>query len=196
VITIAPVTLEGHGIRLEPMTGHHTEALAAAVADGQLWELWYTAAPKPEETGAYITTALEGLAGGHMLPWIVRELASGRVVGSTRYHDIVAPIDRVEIGYTWYSQSWQRTHVNTTCKLLLMTHAFQTLGCAVVALRTDRFNVRSQRAIERLGAQKDGVLRHHGVRKDGSPRDTVIYSILAGEWPDVKRNLESRLSRA
>jgi RimJ/RimL family protein N-acetyltransferase len=130
-----------------------------------------------------------------MLPWVVRDLATDAVIGSTRYHDIVAAIDRVEIGYTWYSASWQRTHVNTTCKLLLMMHAFETLGCRVVGLRTDRFNVRSQRAIERLGAQKDGVLRHHGVRKDGSPRDTVMYSVLAAEWPDVKRNLESRLSR-
>jgi RimJ/RimL family protein N-acetyltransferase len=195
MITIAPVTLEANGVRLEPMTPNHADALAAAVRDGRLWELWYTATPDPSDAGAYIATALDGLRNGQMLPWVVRDLATDAVIGSTRYHDIVAAIDRVEIGYTWYSASWQRTHVNTTCKLLLMMHAFETLGCRVVGLRTDRFNVRSQRAIERLGAQKDGVLRHHGVRKDGSPRDTVMYSVLAAEWPDVKRNLESRLSR-
>src|SRR5207249_7418211 len=121
--------------------------------------------------------ALKGQHDGHMLPWAVRELASDRVVGSTRYHDIVREIDRVEIGYTWYAQSRQRTHVNTTCKRLLLAHAFDTLACKVVGLRTDPFNFRSQHAIERLGARKDGVIRHYGVRRDGSPRDIVIYSI-------------------
>jgi len=130
-----------------------------------------------------------------MLPWVVRDLASGAIVGSTRYHDIVPAIDRVEIGYTFYAQSHQRTHVNTTCKRLLLGHAFDTLGCKVVGLRTDNFNFRSQRAIEALGAKKDGVVRHHGIRRDGSPRDTVIYSILAAEWPDVRRHLELRLAR-
>jgi len=195
MITLAPVTLEGHGIRLEPMTPGHAEALATAAADGRLWELWFTAVPDSDEVGAYIATALDGQRNGHMLPWVVREAASGAVIGSTRYHDVVAAIDRVEIGYTWYAASWQRTHVNAACKLLLMSHAFETIGCQVVALRTDRFNFRSQQAIERLGARKDGVLRHHGVRKDGSPRDTVMYSVLASEWPDVRRNLELRLSR-
>ena len=195
MITLCPVTLEGHGVRLEPMSAAHADALAAAVADGRLWELWYTAVPHPSAVDDYITTALAGLRDGHMLPWVVREADSGRVVGSTRYHDIVAAIDRVEIGYTWYVASWQRTHVNSACKLLLMTHAFESLGCQVVALRTDRFNFRSQQAIERLGARKDGVIRHHSMRKDGSPRDSVMYSVLAYEWPEVRRNLELRLSR-
>jgi RimJ/RimL family protein N-acetyltransferase len=130
-----------------------------------------------------------------MLPWAVREISSGRIVGSTRYHDIVAPIDRVEIGYTWYGASWPRTHVNTACKLLLLAHAFDTLGCAVAGLRTDNFNFRSQRAIEALGAKKDGVLRHHQARRDGTARDSVMYSILESEWRDVRRHLEHRLSR-
>ncbi|HXI35225.1 MAG TPA: GNAT family protein, partial [Gemmatimonadales bacterium] len=122
-------------------------------------------------------------------------LASDTIIGSTRYHDILPAMDRVEIGYTWYAQSRQRTHVNTTCKLLLLRHAFDTLGCQVVGLRTDNFNFRSQRAIEALGAKKDGVIRHFGVRRDGSIRDTVMYSILAAEWPDVRRHLELRLQR-
>ena len=195
MITIAPVTLEGHGVLLEPMQAGHADALVAAAADGQLWDLWYTAIPSPDEANAYVATALAGLRDGHMLPWVVREQRSGDVIGTTRYHDIVAAIDRVEIGYTFYSASWQRTHVNTACKLLLMSHAFETLGCRVVGLRTDRFNLRSQQAIARLGAKLDGILRHQGVRKDGSARDTVMYSVLVDEWPDVKRNLESRLRR-
>jgi RimJ/RimL family protein N-acetyltransferase len=125
----------------------------------------------------------------------VRDLTSGAIIGTTRYHDIVAAIDRVEIGYTWYAKSRQRSHVNTTCKLLLFTHAFESLGCKVVGLRTDNFNFASQRAIERLGARKDGVLRHHVARRDGSARDSVMYSVLAGEWPDVKRHLSARLAR-
>src|SRR5262245_14412782 len=130
-----------------------------------------------------------------MLAWAVRELTSGSIIGTTRYHDIVAAIDRVEIGWTWYAKSWQRSHVNTTCKLLLFTHAFESLGCKVVGLRTDNFNFASQRAIERLGARKDGVLRHHYARRDGSVRDSVMYSVIASEWPDVKRHLELRLAR-
>ena len=125
----------------------------------------------------------------------MRELATGAIIGTTRYHDIDAEIDRVEIGYTWYAKRWQRSHVNTTCKLMLMTHAFETLGCKVVGLRTDRFNFASQRAIERLGAQKDGIIRHHRRRRDGTVRDTVMYSILEQEWPDVKRHLLLRLAR-
>lgn len=196
MITVVPVTLEGHGVRLEPMQAEHGDALAAAAGDGHLWDLWYVAVPPPEKMAAFVADALNGLRDGHMLPWIVRELRTGTLIGTTRYHDIVAAIDRVEIGYTFYAASWQRTHVNTACKLLLMTHAFETVACGVVGLRTDGFNFRSQQAIERLGAKKDGVLRHHGVRKDGSPRDTVMYSVLAHEWPDVKRNLELRLRRA
>jgi RimJ/RimL family protein N-acetyltransferase len=130
-----------------------------------------------------------------MLPWAVRELKSGTVVGSTRYHDVLAEVDRVEIGYTWYAQRWQRTHVNTSCKLLLLSHAFETVGCKVVGLRTDNFNFASQRAIEQLGAKKDGVIRHHYARRDGSVRDTVMYSVLASEWPDIKRHLKLRLDR-
>ena len=190
-----PIILERGGIRLEPMETRHAADLAAAAEDGALWELWFTSVPKPAEVDAYIASALLGRDEGHMLPWVVRDVASGAVVGSTRFHDIVTPIDRVEIGYTWYGASWQRTHINTACKLLLLSHAFDTLGCKVVGLRTDRFNVRSQRAIEALGAQKDGILRHHQARRDGTVRDTVMYSILASEWPDVRRNLEHRMGR-
>jgi N-acetyltransferase len=195
MITVNPIQLEGHGVRLEPLTPAHADALRRAVDDGRLWELWYTVVPEPAQVDGYIETALAGQRDGRMLPWAVRELTGGTIVGSTRYHDIVREIDRVEIGYTWYAQSWQRTHVNTTCKLLLLQHAFETLGCQVVGLRTDNFNFASQRAIEALGAKKDGVLRHHHPRRDGSARDSVMYSILAGEWPDVRRNLELRLAR-
>lgn len=195
MISPAPVTLEGHGVRLEPLAPGHQDHLALAVQDGRLWELWYTAVPEPESIAAYLAEAFEGQQAGHMLPWAVRELQTGAIVGSTRYHDIVAEIDRVEIGYTWYAASWQRSHVNTACKLLLLTHAFETLGCQVVGLRTDNFNYRSQRAIAALGAKLDGVIRHHRPRRDGTVRDTFMYSILAHEWPDVKRHLTLRLSR-
>ncbi len=196
VIALEPVTLEGHGVRLEPLARAHAEELATAVTDGRLWELWYTVVPEPEHVGAYIEEAFEGQRAGHMLAWAVRELGTGTIIGSTRYHDIVPDIDRVEIGYTWYASRWQRSHVNTACKLLLLTHAFDTLGCRVVALRTDNFNFRSQRAIEALGAKRDGVIRHHRRRRDGSVRDSVMYSILAEEWPDVARHLNLRLDRS
>jgi RimJ/RimL family protein N-acetyltransferase len=195
VISLSPIALEGQGVRLEPLAPKHESGLASAAADGQLWELWYTAVPEPNHVERYITDALEGQAAGHMLPWAVRELATGSVVGSTRYHDVMAPIDRVEIGYTWYAARWQRSHVNTASKLLLLDHAFETVGCRVVGFRTDNFNFRSQRAIEALGAKHDGVLRHHQARRDGTVRDTVMYSILSGEWPDVKRHLTTRLLR-
>ena len=195
MIFLSPVTLEGHGVRLEPMTPGHAEGLRTAARDGELWKLWYTAVPEPENTDAYIATALEGQSHGLMLPWVVRELATDRVAGSTRFHDVVAAIDRVEIGYTWYAERWQRSHVNTACKLLLFGHAFETLGCAVVGLRTDNFNHRSQRAIEALGAKRDGIIRHHQARRDGSARDSYMYSVLAHEWPDVKRHLELRMAR-
>ena len=195
MITLTPVTLEGHGLRLEPLAREHEAPLATAAADGRLWELWYTSVPAPDTIATYVADALAGLATGVMLPWAVRDLASGEVVGSTRYHDIVAPIDRVEIGYTWYGARWQRSHVNTAAKLLLLTHAFEDVGCAVVGLRTDNFNFRSQRAIEALGAKRDGVLRHHQARRDGTVRDSVMYSILAAEWSDVKRHLALRLAR-
>jgi len=195
VITLSPVTLEGHGVRLEPLSPDHHEGLSAAAADGRLWELWFTSVPGPQETGSYIATALEGQRAGHMLPWAVRELATGTIAGSTRYHDIAAPIDRVEIGWTWYGARWQRSHVNTACKLLLLTHAFETTGCRVVGFRTDNFNFASQRAIAALGARHDGVLRHHQARRDGTVRDSYMYSILVAEWPDVKRHLATRLAR-
>jgi RimJ/RimL family protein N-acetyltransferase len=195
MIEVQPLTLEGHGLRLEPLAYEHHDGLAAASADGRLWELWFTAVPEPEQTRAYIADALAGQSKGHMLPWAVRELTSGAIIGSTRYHDIVKSIDRVEIGYTWYAKRWQRSHVNTGCKLLLLSHAFDTLGCKVVGLRTDNFNFVSQRAIEALGAKKDGVIRHHLARRDGTVRDSVIYSIIASEWPDVKRHLDLRLAR-
>lgn len=195
MINPVPVVLERGSVRLEPMSQEHIPALREAAADGALWELWFTAVPAPGETEAYVTTALGGLEDGHMLPWVVRDLKSGAVVGSTRYHDIVTAIDRVEIGYTWYAKSWQRSHVNTTCKLMLLAHAFDTLGCRVVGLRTDNFNFRSQKAIEALGAKKDGVIRHHMARKDGTVRDSHLYSIVRDEWPGVQRHLESRLKR-
>ena len=195
MIAPTPVTLEGHGVRLEPLAAAHEEGLAAAAADGRLWELWFTAVPEPARIARYVADALAGQQAGHMLPWAVRELETGAVAGSTRYHDIVPPIDRVEVGYTWYAATWQRSHVNTACKLLLLAHAFETLGCKVVGLRTDNFNFASQRAIEALGAKKDGVIRHHQARRDGTARDSVVYSILAAEWPDVKRHLVTRLAR-
>jgi N-acetyltransferase len=195
VISPKPVTLEKGGIRLEPLSPEHYDGLIKAASDGELWKLWFTSVPEPGATMNYIRDALKGQADGHMLPWAVRDLADNTIVGTTRYHDIVPAIDRVEIGWTWYAQRCQRSHVNTTCKLMLLEHAFESLGCAVVGLRTDNFNFRSQRAIEALGAKKDGVLRHHQARRDGSARDSVMYSILKSEWPDVKRHLELRLSR-
>lgn len=195
MIAPVPVILEGHGVRLEPLAESHAPDLAAAASDGRLWELWYTSVPAPDETSTYIASALAGQRAGHMLPWVVREQATGAIAGSTRYHDIVAAIDRVEIGYTWYAARWQRSHVNTACKLLLLAHAFETLGCAVVGLRTDNFNVASQRAIAALGAKQDGVLRHHQARRDGTVRDSVMFSILRSEWRDVQRHLTLRLAR-
>jgi RimJ/RimL family protein N-acetyltransferase len=195
MISVEPIVLEGHGVRLEPLTAAHQEGLAAAAADGRLWELWFTSVPGPPDTEKYIADALAGQQAGHMLPWAVRELATGTIAGTTRYHDIVPQVDRVEIGWTWYAARWQRSHVNTACKLLLLGHAFDTVGCQVVGLRTDNFNFASQRAIEALGAHKDGVIRHHMARRDGTVRNTVIYSILAAEWPDVRRHLALRLAR-
>ena len=195
MISPQPVTLEGYGVRLEPLSLSHEKDLAEAAKDGRLWELFFTSVPEPENTRKYIEDANKGRERGEMLPWAVRDLKTNAVVGSTRYHDIVAAADRVEIGYTWYARRCQRTHVNTACKLLLFTHGFETLNCKVVGLRTDNFNFRSQRAIEALGAKKDGVIRHHWPRRDGSIRDTVIYSVLAAEWPDVKKHLLFRLKK-
>jgi RimJ/RimL family protein N-acetyltransferase len=187
--------LETAQLRLEAMTSDHAAALEAAARDGELWNLRITSVPAPGEAPAYIAAALKGQAEGHMLPFIVRDLPSGRVIGTTRYHDIVPAVERLEIGYTWYGKSWQRSHVNTTCKLLLLTHAFEALGAQLVGWRTDNFNHASQRAIERLGARKDGVLRHHALRRDGTVRDTVMYSLSAGEWPEVKAQLQYLLAK-
>ena len=195
MIKLVPVALEGNGVRLEPLAASHEKDLAAAAADGRLWELFFTSVPEPAQTADYIRLALRKQESGEMLPWAVRELKSGAIVGSTRYHDIILEANRVEIGWTWYAQRFQRTHVNSACKLLLFEFGFEKLGCKVIGLRTDNFNFRSQRAIEALGAKKDGVIRHHHPRRDGSVRDTVMYSVLAGEWSDVKKNLLFRLNR-
>jgi RimJ/RimL family protein N-acetyltransferase len=189
------VILQGGSVRLEPMTADHAAALEAAARDGELWNLRVTSVPAPGEAAAYVSTAAKGGEDGHMLPFVVVDTASGRVIGSTRYHDIVPAVERLEIGYTWYGRSWQRTHVNTTCKLMLLQHAFETLGAQLVGWRTDNYNFASQRAIERLGAKKDGVLRHHALRRDGTVRDTVMYSLAAGEWPSVKAHLRHQLTR-
>jgi RimJ/RimL family protein N-acetyltransferase len=195
MIHVSPRQLEGHGVRLEPLTHAHADELSRAAADGELWRLWFTAVPEPADTKGYIDKALAGQQSGKMLPWAVRNLRDNAIVGSTRYHDIVPEIDRVEIGYTWYAKSWQRTHVNTSCKLLLMTYAFEELRCKVVGFRTDKFNFASQAAIEALGAKKDGLLRHFSTRRDGSARDVVMYSALDHEWPEIKFHLEQRLAR-
>ncbi len=195
MIKVVAQPLERHGVRLEPLTPDHENGLKAAAQDGRLWELFFTSVPEPENTARYIQDALKGQERGDMLPWAVRDLKSGDIVGCTRYHDIVPAADRVEIGYTWYAKRCQRSHVNTACKLLLFEYAFEDIGCQVVGLRTDNFNFRSQRAIEALGAKKDGVIRHHAPRRDGSVRDTVMYSVLENEWPAVKTHLELRLRR-
>jgi N-acetyltransferase len=192
-----PITLEANGVRLEPLQPSHAAALRDAAADGELWKLWYVAVSglAPGKEQGYVEAALEGQRTGDMLPWVVRELSTDTIVGSTRYGHIIREIGRVEIGYTFYAQRWQRTHVNTTCKLLLLRHAFDDLGCAVVGFRVDDLNVKSQIAVEALGAKKDGVIRQFEVRADGSARDTHFYSIVAEEWPDVRRRLEERLRR-
>jgi RimJ/RimL family protein N-acetyltransferase len=193
MIKVEALGLELNGVRLEPMNAAHAADLAAAARDGELWKLRVTSVPEPGAEADYIAQALTMQAAGSRLPFVVRELAGGRVIGSTSLHDIVPDIDRVEIGYTWYAQSWQRTHVNTTCKLMLLRHAFETLGCEVVGFRTDNFNHASQNAIARLGAKRDGAIRHHARRRDGTVRDTVMFSIVAGEWPEVRAHLEYRL---
>ena len=193
---VEPVTLRANGVRLEPLALEHEAGLAAAAADGELWRLRITSVPTPQETRAYIETALQMRAAGNRFAFAVLDDASGEVLGSTSYHDILPAVQRVEIGYTWYAQRCQRTHVNTTAKLLMMGHAFDTLGCHVVGWRTDNFNFASQRAIERLGAKKDGVIRGHALRRDGTIRDTVMYSMTAEEWPSARRHLAHLLERA
>lgn len=191
----APTTLHGYGVTLLPLSDAHANALEEVVHDGRLWELRVTSIPEPGGVAAYIKQALAGQKDGIMLPFAVVDDQSKDIIGCTRYHDIMPALGRLEIGYTWYGQRWQRSHVNTATKLLLLRHAFDTLGSKAVGWRTDNFNLASQRAIERLGAHKDGVLRHHALRRDGTVRDTVLYSLLAGEWPEVEKHLEYQLMR-
>jgi RimJ/RimL family protein N-acetyltransferase len=186
---VQPVTLRDHGVRLEPLALSHEDGLRAAAADGELWKLRVTSVPAPDETRAYIETALQMREAGDRFAFAVIDDATHRVLGSSSYHDILPNVKRVEIGYTWYAKSQQRSHVNTTCKLLMMGHAFDALGCRTVGWRTDNFNFASQQAIERLGARKDGVIRGHAMRRDGTIRDTVMYSMTAGEWPEAKAQL-------
>lgn len=193
--TVAPSLLADARVRLEPLVPAHAPALETAAADGRLWELFYTAVPAPGEAAAYIDAALRGQSEGRMLAFAVREIASDTIIGSTRYCNIDAGLPRLEIGYTWYAARWQRTHVNTVCKRLLLAHAFEVMGCVAVELRTDMLNQASQRAIERLGARRDGVLRQHQRRRDGSLRDTAVYSITAAEWPALRKLLDLRLAR-
>ena len=194
-MVVAPVVLEGQHIRLEPLQKNHLAGLAAVGLDPELWR-WI---PRPvrtiDEMAGYIETALREKEQGASLPFALVERQTGRPIGSTRYGNIERINRRVEIGWTWVTREWQRTAANTEAKYLLLKQAFETLGCKVDGLRTDNFNFASQRAIERLGAKKDGVIRHHAQRRDGSVRDTVIYSVLASEWPDVKKNLLLRLAR-
>jgi N-acetyltransferase len=192
---IEPVNLSARGVRLVPLTSDHEAGVKAAAADGELWQLRITSVPEPENTAAYIATALKMREAGDRFAFAVIDELTGDVMGSSSYHDILPAVKRVEIGYTWYAKRYQRTHVNSTCKLLLMTHAFETLGCNVVGWRTDNFNYASQQGIERLGAQKDGVIRGHALRRDGTIRDTVMYSMRAGEWPEAKAQLLYRLNK-
>jgi len=186
---VEPVVLSARGVTLVPLTLAHEDGLRAAAADGELWKLRITSVPEPDQTRKYIEDALAMRDAGNRFAFAVLDAASGKVLGCTSFHDIVPALKRVEIGWTWYAKSAQRSHVNTTCKLLMMTHAFETLGCHVVGWRTDNFNFTSQAAIERLGAKKDGVIRGHALRRDGTIRDTVMYSMRAGEWPEARAQL-------
>jgi RimJ/RimL family protein N-acetyltransferase len=192
---VNPITLSDRGIELRPMTTEHEAGLRSAAADGELWNIRVTSVPEPEQTRQYMEDALAMREAGHRFPFVVVESDSGRVLGTTSFHDIVPAIRRVEIGWTWYAKSVQRSHVNTTCKMLLLTYAFETLNCHVVGWRTDNFNFASQAAIERLGAKKDGVIRGHALRRDGTIRDTVMYSLRSGEWPEVKAQLMHALNK-
>jgi len=186
---VEPVSLSARGIQLVPLSLAHEAGLCSAAADGALWNIRVTSVPEPGNTRQYIEEALAMHEAGSRFAFAVLEAATGTVLGCTSYHDILPAVKRVEIGWTWYAKRCQRTHVNTTCKLLLLTHAFETLGCHVVGWRTDNFNFASQAAIERLGAKKDGIIRGHALRRDGSIRDTVMYSLRSGEWPEVKAQL-------
>jgi len=189
-----PVTLRGQHARLEPLSKEHREGLVEAVKDGELYTIWYTAIPTPENVAKEIDRRLGLQASGSMLPFTVFD-AGGKIVGQTTYMNIDAANRRVEIGSTWYAKSAQRTALNTECKLMLLTHAFESLACIGVEFRTAFFNHASRRAIERLGANQDGILRSHQLYTDGSLRDTVVFSIIAGEWPPVKRHLQFKLDR-
>jgi RimJ/RimL family protein N-acetyltransferase len=190
------ITLSGRRASLEPLSVAHHDDMVGAVRDGELWQLWYTSVPAPEGMHAEIERRLALQQAGTMLPFAVRSRASGRIVGMTTYMNIDVNNRRVEIGSTWYARSAQRTPLNTECKLLLLTHAFETLACIAVEFRTSFFNHASRRAIERLGAKQDGILRSHQRHSDGSLRDTCVYSILAHEWPAVKRHLQFKLERS
>ena len=190
-----PVTRSGRHVRLEPLAMEHAPGLRAALLDGHLWRLWYTAVPTPETIEAYIETALQGQAAGTDLPFVVRD-GAGEIVGCTRYCRIEQANHRLEIGYTWYAQRVQRTALNTEAKRLLLGHAFDALACIAVEFRTHRFNHQSRRAIERLGAQFDGMLRCHQRAANGSLRDTAVYSITADEWPSVRAHLDFQLTRS
>ena len=192
---IEPVTLSARGLALVPLALNHENGLRLAAADGELWTIRVTSVPSPTQTRQYIEDALAMREAGHRFAFAVTDQATGAVLGCTSFHDIVPAVKRVEIGWTWYAKRCQRTHVNTTAKLLMMTHAFEALGCQVVGWRTDNFNFASQTAIERLGAQKDGVIRGHALRRDGTVRDTVMYSMRSGEWPEAKAQLRYLLDR-
>ncbi len=192
---LAPVTLAGRHATLEPLAQDHCAELQLAVRDGELWRLWYTAIPAPDGMAAEIDRRLGLHAVGSMLPFAVRAMATGRIVGMTTYMNVDQANRRVEIGSTWYARSVQRSALNTECKRMLLGHAFETLDCIAVEFRTSVFNTASRRAIERLGARQDGVLRNHTRHADGTLRDTVVFSILPQEWPAVKSHLDFQLAR-
>ena len=192
---IEPVTLRGRVATLEPLAVEHTAALVAAAADGELWRLWYTSVASPERMHDYVAAALDMRERLDAMPFAVRENASGEVVGCTRFFNVDATNRRVEIGATWYARRVQRTSLNTECKLLLLTHAFEVLACIAVEFRTHWFNHQSRAAIARLGAKQDGVLRNHQLMPDGARRDTVVFSIIDGEWPAVRQHLRHQLDR-
>ncbi|WP_398482011.1 GNAT family N-acetyltransferase [Tardiphaga sp.] len=189
---LEPVTLNGPHARLEPLAKAHSDGLIAAAQDGDLSKIWYTAIPSPEKMDAEIDRRLSLQASGAMLPWTVKD-ATGKIAGMTTYMNVDAANRRVEIGSTWYGKWVQRTALNTQCKLLLLQHAFEKLDCIAVEFRTHFFNHQSRRAIERLGAKQDGIMRNHQIAPNGTLRDTVVYSILPGEWPTVKAHLTYQL---
>jgi N-acetyltransferase len=192
---IAPVTLQGRHVTVEPLGAAHLDAVRAAANDGELWRLWYTSVPAPERTSAWLAAALDMREKQGAMPFVVRDNTDGSLVGSTRYFNVDAVNRRLEIGHTWYAKRAQRTAINTECKLLLLTHAFETLRCIGVEFRTHWFNHASRTAIARLGAKQDGVLRNHQLMSDGSRRDTVVFSIVDGEWLAVKAHLRFLLDR-